>query len=289
MEPIIPTPESESQVQDPVAADVGLETAVPTPGEPTIETESETETADVPESATEELAPHLLPPTTRAKWLRNIAGIFFVLGSLLSLQFLILIIDLDIYPSMLVTATVITWVANILLICLSPNRTIKIALTSYLVIQIIFSLAYSLILLCPPIVNRIYNIVWALGLVYLLSLIVQNSKLSKKELGWINVLFILTIFSSLSVFATDFYLLEDRIHHPGSNWLFWWIIKPIFDIIACWKVCHFSIFNGHKDNTIVPNYSPINRYTIGAVVSLIVATMGMWLIYSNAEWFLNIL
>lgn len=80
MEKIIPTPESDpqAQVQSPSTESIAVEP--PTVAEVVIETE----TPDPVDTPHAEKPIYPLPPTKRAKWLRNIAGVLMVVGIILN-------------------------------------------------------------------------------------------------------------------------------------------------------------------------------------------------------------
>lgn len=277
MEKIIPTPESDpqAQVQSPSTESIAVEP--PTVAEVVIETE----TPDPVDTPHAEKPIYPLPPTKRAKWLRNIAGVLMVVGIILNSWGLWWGFSISIIK-FLSLGTLIYDIGILLLLFIPTNLPTRIALSAYIVW--FFTGNFFLMKLEIPLVA-------GLVYMYIFSLIVQNNRLSAKELGWIHIIFLLDFLNwNLCVFGPDFAPTEQiYIQNLPYNTLFSMIVLPIFLIIACWKFSRLTLFNGHIDTTLKANYSPLNRYMLGAVVAIIVATLGMWLIYGNAHWILSLI
>lgn len=283
MEKIIPTPESDpqAQVQSPSAETI----AVVAPPTPTVaEVVIETETPDPVDTPHGEKPIYPLPPTKRAKWLRNIAGVLMVVGIILYSTFFLFSGFFSSEVSIGIFFSLVSFLEAfgiLFLLFIPTNLPTRIALSAYIVW--FFTGNFFLSKLEIPLVA-------GLVCMYIFSLIVQNNRLSAKELGWIHIIFLLFLNWNLCVFGPDFAPTEQiYIQNFPYNILFSMIVWPIFRIIAWWKFTRLALFNGHIDTTLKANYSPLNRYMLGYVVAIIVATLGMWLIYGNAHWILSLI
>lgn len=273
MEKIIPTPESDpqAQVQSPSAETIAV--APPTEAEVVIETP---DPVDTPHG---EKPIYPLPPTKRAKWFRNIAGVLMVVDIILkSTSFLFsgFFSSEYSYAIFISLVSLLHSFGILLLLFIPTNLPTRIALSAYIVCYFfLFKLEI------PLVAGLVY--------MYIFSLIVQNNRLSAKELGWIHIIFLLFLFGRLPLLARPFVPEELLIQNFPQDFVFTVIVWPIFRIIVFWKFSRLTLFNGHIDTTLKSNYSPLNRYMLGYVVAIIVATLGMWLIYGNAHWILSLI
>ena len=57
-------------------------------------------------------------------------------------------------------------------------------------------------------------------------------------------------------------------------------------IFSYWKLARSEAFSGKYDGEAVVDFSPVNKWTVTAVIVPIVIAIAMIVIYSNYSWFI---
>lgn len=130
-----------------------------------------------------------------------------------------------------------------------------------------------------------------LGLIYAVSLIVRNCEMAWTSRTWINLIALIAS-SSLAIFLSRIFVkLPDYIpmeHYvlfsPYNN--AWQLLLVALKAVANWKLARSEAFAGKYDGEAVPDFRPVNKWTVMALVVPIVIVVALVVIYSNISWFI---
>ena len=64
------------------------------------------------------------------------------------------------------------------------------------------------------------------------------------------------------------------------------MILTLMCIFSYWKLARSEAFSGKYDGEAVPDFSPVNKWTVMALVVPIVIVVALVVIYSNYSWFI---
>lgn len=148
-------------------------------------------------------------------------------------------------------------------------------------------------------VSVVFVILQLFGFCYCIGLIQNNGGVKGRIKAWVSLLAVYyALFSSIT-FSVAFYiegwvnqhidLVNSNIGHfyvSSSYYSLWFMLMKVLTIFAYWKLARCEAFSGKYDAEVVPNFSPLNKWMVMALVVPIVIVVALVVIYSNYSWFI---
>ena len=130
-----------------------------------------------------------------------------------------------------------------------------------------------------------------LGLIYAVSLIVRNYEMAWTSRTWINLIALIASSSLAFLLSGIFVKLPDYI--PMEHYVLfspynsaWQLLLAALMAVANWQLARSEAFAGKYDGEAVPDFTPVNKWMVMALVVPIVIVVALVVIYSNYSWFI---
>lgn len=135
------------------------------------------------------------------------------------------------------------------------------------------------------------SLVNTLVICYAVGLLQTNGGIKGHTKTWVNLIAleaILPFSLGLSVLFIDLhYLSVEHIYFASPYYnCFSLLILMLMCIFSYWKLARSEAFAGKYDGEAVPDFSPVNKWTVMALVVPIVIVVALVVIYSNYSWFI---
>lgn len=151
---------------------------------------------------------------------------------------------------------------------------------------------------------------WALARmlpIYLMSILLMNLSFTSKERVWCSILLLIFIAQPIiqimrfcyepSLWDMDFNdngrlmneWYESQYYNDQSIYTIYEYIIPVFSVIAYYKVCFSKALSGNYDASVKGRYTPLNKYFIGALLTIIVTCGLLCLIFFFRHDIMNLL
>lgn len=130
-----------------------------------------------------------------------------------------------------------------------------------------------------------------LGVCYAVGLLQTNGGIKGHTKTWVNLIALemVVVFSlGLSALCIDLpYDLTEHLYFASPYYKFFSLmILTLMCIFSYWKLARSEAFSGKYDGEAVPDFSPVNKWTVMALVVPIVIVVALVVIYSNYSWFI---
>lgn len=130
-----------------------------------------------------------------------------------------------------------------------------------------------------------------LALCYAVGLLQTNGGIKGHTKTWVNLIaleMVLSFSLGLSALCIDLpYDLTEHLYFASPYYKFFSLmILTLMCIFSYWKLARSEAFAGKYDGEAVPDFSPVNKWTVMALVVPIVIVVALVVIYSNYSWFI---
>ena len=130
-----------------------------------------------------------------------------------------------------------------------------------------------------------------LALCYAVGLLQTNGGIKGHTKTWVNLIaleMVLSFSLGLSALCIDLpYDLTEHLYFASPYYKFFSLmILTLMCIFSYWKLARSEAFSGKYDGEAVPDFSPVNKWTVMALVVPIVIVVALVVIYSNYSWFI---
>ena len=178
------------------------------------------------------------------------------------------------------------------MLTISSNKVTKIATLLFVVAVVIGYLQIGLVL----------RVVVNLLIVYALSLIITNNEdvINNKSKVWVSFYCLYPVMGIMGYITyyifklhqiewtsnLDWSIPYDALNElPNIGMMVWNIIWGIFVIISMFHFVRCGAFNGRSASEVQPqeNYSPLNKYMLGAIVGCVAGVVFLAIIYGNVD------
>lgn len=277
-------------VVQPVAENVEEQTLQPE----TVAGAAKAEAAQQTEQMAAEQTEQVIEQGFRPNKKQTAVAVMFVVGSVLAVlnifSFMMipygdLIMLLSCLPKMILA---VSW---LMLALLAVNKAVRVA--SFIGAGV--SLFACLYLLPAFAMNNIAQtaiaLVIMLALCYAVGLLQTNGGIKGHTKTWVNLIALemVVVFSlGLSALCIDLpYDLTEHLYFASPYYKFFSLmILTLMCIFSYWKLARSEAFAGKYDGEAVPDFSPVNKWTVMALVVPIVIVVALVVIYSNYSWFI---
>lgn len=281
-------------VVQPVAENLEAQTLQP---ETVVETAKE-EVAQQAEQMVAEQTQQVAEQGFRPNKKQTAVAVMFVAGAVLAVLktlFIMMIPYEDLRMLLSCLPNMIFAVSWLMLAFLAVNKAVRVA--SFIGAGV--SLFACLYLLPAFAMNNIAQsaiaLVIMLGVCYAVGLLQTNGGIKGHTKTWVNLIaleMVLSFSFSLSIISVglsvglSYVPVEDLYFASPYYSFFSLLILELMFIISYWKLARSEAFSGKYDGEAVPDFSPVNKWMVMALVVPIVIVVALVVIYSNYSWFI---